>query len=76
MSLQDVVEFLNSMASNYERESELCYNGLVHDATHQTDTCILGVKNFFEKHGFLVEDTGTGAWNVYISARMKKLVIG
>lgn len=58
------------------KDLALCYNGLVYDTTHSTDTGILGVKNFFEKHGFLVEDTSTGAWNVYISARMKKLVIG
>lgn len=58
------------------RDLALCYNGLVYDVTHSTDTDILGVKNFFEKHGFIVEDTGAGAWNVYISARMKKLVIG
>lgn len=58
------------------KELAHCYNGLVHCVTNSTDTVILGVKNFFEKSGFLVEDTGTGAWNVYISARMKKLVIG
>lgn len=58
------------------KDLALCYNDLVHYVTHSTDTDILGVKNFFEKHGFLVEDTGTGVWNVYISARMKKLVIG
>ena len=51
----------------------LCYNGLVHDVTHSTDTSILGVKNFFEKCGFIVEDTGTGTWDIYVSARMKKL---
>ena len=55
------------------KEIAHCYNGLVHDATHSTDTGILGIKNFFEKRGFLVEDTGTGAWDIYISARMKKL---
>lgn len=55
------------------KEIAHCYNGLIHDVTHSTDTGILGIKNFFEKRGFLVEDTGTGAWDIYISARMKKL---
>lgn len=55
------------------KELALCYNGLVYDATHSTDTSILGVKNFFEKHGFVVEDTGTGTWDIYVSTRMKKL---
>lgn len=55
------------------KELALCYNGLVHNVTHSTDTSILGVKNFFEKHGFVVEDTGTGTWDIYVSARMKKL---
>ena len=55
------------------KELALCYNGLVYDVTHSTDTAILGVKNFFEKCGFIVEDTGTGTWDIYISARMKKL---
>ena len=55
------------------KELALCYNVLVHDATHSIDTGILGIKNFFEKRGFLVEDTGAGAWDIYISARMKKL---
>lgn len=55
------------------KELALCYNGLVYDVTHSTDTSILDVKNFFEKHGFVVEDTGTGTWDIYVSARMKKL---
>lgn len=55
------------------KELALCYNGLVYDVTHSTDTAILGVKNFFEKYGFLVEYTGTGTWDIYVSARMKKL---
>ena len=55
------------------KELALCYNGLVYDVTHSTDTAILGVKNFFEKCGFLVEDSGTGTWDIYVSARMKKL---
>ena len=55
------------------KELALCYNGLVYDVTHSTDTAILGVKNFFEKCGFIVEDTGTGTWDIYVSARMKKL---
>lgn len=55
------------------KELALCYNDLVYDVTHSTDTCILVVKNFFEKHGFVVEDTGTGTWDIYVSARMKKL---
>lgn len=55
------------------KELALCYNDLVYYVTHSTDTCILVVKNFFEKYGFLVEDTGTGAWDIYVSARMKKL---
>ena len=55
------------------KDLALCYNGLVYDVTHSTDTAILGVKNFFEKCGFIVEDTGTGTWDIYVSARMKKL---
>lgn len=55
------------------KELALCYNGLVYDVSHSTNTAILGVKNFFEKYGFLVEDTGTGTWDIYASARMKKL---
>lgn len=55
------------------KEIAHCYNGLVYDVTHSTDTSILGVKNFFEKHGFVVENTGTGTWNIYVSDRMKKL---
>lgn len=55
------------------KDLALCYNGLVHDVTHSTTTGFSGIKNFFEKRGFLVEDTGTGAWDIYISARMKKL---
>ena len=55
------------------KELALCYNGLVYDVTHSTDTGFSDIKNFFEKRGFLVEDTGTGAWDIYISARMKKL---
>ena len=57
------------------KELAICYNGLVYDVTHSTDTSILGVKNFFEKHGFVVEDTGTGTWDIYVSARMKKLCV-
>lgn len=55
------------------KELALCYNGLVYNVTHSTDTAILGVKNFFEKCGFLVEDTGAGTWDIYVSTRMKKL---
>lgn len=55
------------------KDLALCYNGLVHDVTHSTNTGFSDIKNFFEKRGFLVEDTGTGAWDIYISARMKKL---
>lgn len=55
------------------KELALCYNGLVYGVTNSTDTSILGVKNFFEKHGFVVEDIGTGTWDIYVSARMKKL---
>ena len=55
------------------KDLALCYNGLVYDVTHSTDTAILGVKNFFEKSGFIVEDTGTGTWNIYVSSRIKKL---
>lgn len=55
------------------KELALCYSGLVYDVTHSTDTAILGVKNFFEKYGFLVEDTGTGTWDIYVSSRIKKL---
>lgn len=55
------------------KDLTLCYNDLVYDVTNSTDTCILAVKNFFEKRGFVVEDTGTGTWDIYVSARMKKL---
>ena len=55
------------------RELAFCYNGLIHDITHSTDTGFSDIKNFFEKRGFLVEYNGTGAWDIYISARMKKL---
>lgn len=55
------------------KEIAHCYNGLIHDVTHSTITGFSGVKNFFEKKGFLVEDIHTGGWDIYISARMKKL---
>ena len=55
------------------KDLALCYNGLVYDVTHSTDTAILDVKNFFEKCGFLVEYAGTGTWDIYVSARMKNL---
>ena len=38
------------------KEIAHCYNGLIHDVTHSTITGFSGVKNFFEKKGFLVED--------------------
>ena len=81
--MMEVKSALNDMLNGYlakyrmtpveVKDLALCYNGLLHDVTHSTDTGFSGIKNFFEKHGFLVEDTGTGAWDIYISVRMKNL---
>lgn len=56
------------------REIVMCYNGLVRDVRHSTETICSDVKAFFESRGFLVvEKEIENGWDIYISERMKKL---
>lgn len=56
------------------KEILMCYNGLISDVKHSTETIYSNVKTFFEKRGFLVieKDIDNG-WDIYISERMRKL---
>lgn len=57
------------------KEVATCYDELIHNETHSTKTLCLEVKTFFNKLGFLVEESENKCyWNIYISERAKKLL--
>lgn len=57
------------------REIAMCYNELVRNVRHSTETICFDVKVFFESRGFLVvEKEIDNGWDIYISERMKKIM--